>query len=77
MRARYGDHAKSAVKAVTWRCIGAVDTFILAFVVTGHLGAAGSIMGAEVFTKSFLYYAHERAWSLHYLSHLFGGSGHA
>ena len=53
---------KSMVKAVSWRAFGAADTFALAFCVTGHAGAASTIMGAEVLTKSLLYYAHERAW---------------
>jgi uncharacterized membrane protein len=55
-------HLRSLAKAVSWRAIGAVSTFALAFFITGHAGAASTIMGAEVLTKSFLYYAHERAW---------------
>jgi uncharacterized membrane protein len=55
-------HLKSLAKAVSWRAIGAVNTFALAFFITGHAGAASTIMGAEALTKSFLYYAHERAW---------------
>jgi uncharacterized membrane protein len=59
----FGHHAKAATKAITWRFIGAIDTFMLAFLLTGHLGTAGSLMGVEVFTKSFLYYGHEQIWS--------------
>jgi hypothetical protein len=32
-------HLKSMVKAVSWRGVGAVDTFALAFFITGHAGA--------------------------------------
>jgi len=53
-------HVKSIVKAISWRAVGAVDTFMLGWLVTGHLGMAGSIMGFEVLTKTFLYYGHER-----------------
>ena len=53
---------KSAAKAITWRLVGAADTFLLGFLVTGKFGAAGAIVGFELFTKSALYYGHERAW---------------
>ena len=58
------EHLKSVAKALTWRAVGAFDTFVLAYLITGHCGLAGSIVGVEIFTKSFLYYAHERAWAL-------------
>ena len=54
---------KAAAKAVTWRVVGAIDTFLLAWLVTGHCGFAGAIMGFEVFTKSALYFGHEMAWA--------------
>jgi uncharacterized membrane protein len=56
-------HLNSITKAFTWRAVGAIDTFFLAYLITGHAGAASSIMGLEVFTKSFLYYSHERVWA--------------
>jgi uncharacterized membrane protein len=39
---------KSAIKAVTWRIIGTLDTMICSI---------------EVFTKMILYYFHERLWA--------------
>jgi uncharacterized membrane protein len=56
-------HVKSAVKAVTWRVVGAADTFILSWLLTGRPTLAGVIVGVETVTKSLLYYAHERAWA--------------
>ena len=55
-------HRVSFVKAVSWRFFGALDTMILAFLVTGDVAASASIGGVEVFTKVFLYYTHERMW---------------
>lgn len=49
-------------KAVTWRLVGTIDTFIVSWIVTGKPEVALSISGIEFFTKILLYYAHERAW---------------
>jgi uncharacterized membrane protein len=54
---------KAAFKAMTWRVVGAIDTFALAWLVSGSAGAAGAIMGFEVFTKTALYIGHELAWA--------------
>lgn len=57
-------HPRSFVKAVSWRMLGSIDTFILSMIFTGSAKAAGAIAGTEVFTKIILFYFHERAWSL-------------
>lgn len=57
-------HIRSAIKAFTWRFIGTMDTFLLSLLFTGSPKWAFSIAGAEVLTKIFLYYLHERAWRL-------------
>jgi len=54
---------RSLVKALTWRLTGTIDTFLLSFIITRKLTIALSISGAELFTKVFLYYAHERVWN--------------
>ncbi len=54
---------RSLAKAVSWRATGSIDTFILSFVFTGSVKAAGSIASTELVTKIFLYYFHERAWN--------------
>lgn len=53
----------SMTKTVTWRIVGSFDTFVISYVVTGHLGLSASIGGVEVITKSVLYYMHERVWA--------------
>jgi uncharacterized membrane protein len=55
-------HYRSLAKAVSWRITGSVDTLIITFLVTGKLKWAFAISGVELFTKIFLYYAHERVW---------------
>jgi uncharacterized membrane protein len=57
-------HHRSLVKAITWRATGSLDTFVISFVLTGRVELAGSIAGAEFFTKIALYYFHERLWTL-------------
>ena len=53
----------SAIKAVTWRIVGTIDTMIISYILTGNVKIAVSIGGFEVFSKMFLYFLHERAWS--------------
>jgi uncharacterized membrane protein len=57
-------HPRSFLKAVSWRLLGSLDTFIWSLVMTGSLGIAGSIAGFEVISKIFLFYFHERLWDL-------------
>ena len=60
----FKSHVKSFAKAISWRIVGAIDTFVLAFFVTGHMGMASAVVGFEVVTKTFLYYGHERIWEV-------------
>jgi uncharacterized membrane protein len=57
-------HPRSLLKAVSWRMVGSVDTFILSFFFTHKVAAAASIASTEVLTKILLYYFHERAWAV-------------
>ena len=72
--ARSESHFRSLLKAVSWRCVGTLDTFIVSFAVlniTGAVGGgighaariSGGIAAVEVVTKIILYYLHERAWA--------------
>lgn len=56
-------HSRSLVKAISWRVLGSIDTFLLSWFFTGSPAAAGAIASTEVLTKMVLYYMHERAWS--------------
>ena len=49
-------------KTVSWRIIASLDTFFIAWLITGKLDWASTIAGIEILTKMFLYYFHERAW---------------
>ena len=70
---RSESHVRSLLKAVSWRCVGTLDTFVVSFVVLRVTGAtdtnletakiSGGIAGVEVITKIVLYYLHERAWA--------------
>ena len=54
---------KSVIKAISWRIVGTIDTMIISYFITGQISLAVSIGGMEVFTKTILYYFHERLWS--------------
>ena len=54
---------RSALKAITWRVIGTADTFVISWVITKEPVTAGAIASFEVFTKTILYYFHERGWN--------------
>jgi uncharacterized membrane protein len=56
-------HSRSFLKAVTWRALGSIDTFVISYFVTGRLVFAASIASVETFTKIILFYFHERAWA--------------
>jgi uncharacterized membrane protein len=55
-------HLRSLIKAVSWRVVGSIDTFILSLIVTGNGRYAISIASVEALTKIALYYGHERIW---------------
>jgi sulfate adenylyltransferase large subunit len=56
-------HARSLAKAVSWRATGSLDTFVVAFVITGSPKIAGSVAVTEILTKIVIYYCHERVWA--------------
>jgi uncharacterized membrane protein len=57
-------HARSLLKAVSWRFVGGFDTFLRSWLFTGRVEMALSITGAETITKIILYYLHERVWRM-------------
>ena len=60
-RAR-GSKKRSLAKTISWRITATTTTFIIAWIVTGDLGAGAAIGGVEAVAKMFLYYGHERIW---------------
>lgn len=49
-------------KTITWRCIGTIDTILLAWIISGDPLTGFSVGVVEVITKMALYYFHERLW---------------
>jgi len=61
---KVGDsHKRSLLKALSWRTLGTLDTFVLSWIITGSVNFAAAIGSIELLTKSILYYAHERVWT--------------
>jgi uncharacterized membrane protein len=56
------DYKRHIGKTISWRIIGTIDTFVLAWLVTGNWKTGLTIGGVEVFTKMVLYFFHERIW---------------
>jgi uncharacterized membrane protein len=56
-------HTRSVLKAVSWRILGTLDTFVISWYLTGKVTLAGSIAALEFLTKIVWYYAHERVWA--------------
>jgi uncharacterized membrane protein len=56
-------HARSVLKAISWRTLGTVDTFAISWFMTGRVQIAGSIAILEIGTKIAWYYLHERVWA--------------
>lgn len=61
---RNGDDSKKRhlAKTITWRCVGTIDTMVLAWIISGNPVTGMKIGMAEVITKMLLYYLHERIW---------------
>ena len=60
----HGGRWRSLTKAVSWRIVGTVDTFIWSLLITKQAFTAGQIASTETFTKIALFYVHERIWRL-------------
>ena len=56
-------HLRSILKAISWRTLGTIDTFILSWIITGQMHVAAAIGGLELITKTLLFYGHERLWT--------------
>ncbi|HPF97194.1 MAG TPA: DUF2061 domain-containing protein [Mangrovimonas sp.] len=55
-------HKRHIAKAITWRVVGTMDTFVLSWIISGNPFTGLKIGLAEVVTKMGLYYLHERIW---------------
>jgi uncharacterized membrane protein len=50
------------IKTFTWRAVGAIDTILLSWIITGDPLLGLKIGGFEVITKMILYFLHEKLW---------------
>jgi len=55
-------YKRHALKTITWRIVGTIDTFLLSWLITGSIKIGATIGAVEVITKMALYYFHERIW---------------
>jgi sulfate adenylyltransferase large subunit len=55
---------RSIAKALSWRAVGSLTTFVVALILTGSPTLAGSVVAAEIVAKIAFYYCHERIWAL-------------
>lgn len=55
---------RSLTKGISWRIIGTIDTFLVAYFWFGDIALAAPIAATEVLTKIILYYLHERLWNV-------------
>lgn len=55
--------SRSALKAISWRLVGTMDTILIAYIITGTISQALSIGFVEWGTKIVLYFFHERLWN--------------
>ena len=55
-------HKRSIMKALSWRLVATVVTFLVAWLLTGTLDIAMKIGLLDTSIKFGAYYLHERAW---------------
>jgi uncharacterized membrane protein len=56
-------NTRSLLKTISWRVTASIDTFLIAWVVTGAPLVGGAIAVGEILTKLVWYYLHERIWA--------------
>ena len=56
-------HWRSIVKAMSWRLIATLITFLVAYVITRETVLAISIGLGDTLVKLGVYYSHERVWN--------------
>lgn len=55
---------RALVKTISWRFVASVMTIAIIYGFSKNIVAAVSIVGIEFFTKTLLYWAHEKGWAL-------------
>jgi uncharacterized membrane protein len=55
-------HKRSLAKAISYRLTGTFFTILVSLLVSGQIKVALSIGFIEIFTKTGVFYLHERLW---------------
>lgn len=55
---------RSLAKAISYRVVGSIFTFLIAWALTGDAIISSAVGVADLIVKTLLFYAHERAWNL-------------
>ena len=55
-------YTRSLVKAISWRIIGTLETFLISWIITGQIATASGIAGVQAILSTILYWYHERIW---------------
>ena len=55
-------HARSLIKAISWRLFGTFATVLVVFLLTHQLDTSMYVGIFEMVTKIILFYLHERVW---------------
>jgi len=59
----YENGKRSLIKAISWRFIATLTTFLLVFIFTGKINLAIEIGFLDFTIKLTVYYLHERFWN--------------
>ena len=55
-------HSRSIVKAISWRTLGSIDTFLLGWLFTGSLLVGGALAVVEPACNTVVFHFHEKFW---------------
>lgn len=53
---------RSVAKAISWRVIGTLSTFVISYAISGNVTLASTVTGIQLTVNTLLYFAHERLW---------------
>lgn len=59
---KYRTEKRHLAKALTWRFVGTLDSFLLTWVITDDFQAGINISSVTTITKFIWYYLHEQIW---------------
>lgn len=55
-------YKRHVAKAITYRIVGTLTTFIISFIFTGSIAVSSAIGFIELVVKPINYFIHERVW---------------